>query len=116
MQPTPPLSRAIRRLALTTKQANKGFYKGNRTGSMGRHTKHGGYVVEWSKVRTYVVPPEFKTFKVKPRAFPTTIFYHYILQVMEKQGNSPIIEGRRYFWGHFDIMLTSGYGCSLHRS
>lgn len=34
----------------------KGFYKGNRTGSMGRHTKHGGFVIDWKKVRTYVVP------------------------------------------------------------
>ncbi|TDZ44724.1 54S ribosomal protein L27 [Colletotrichum trifolii] len=41
---------------LTTKDVNKGFYKGNRTGSMGRHTKHGGYMVDWSKVRTYIVP------------------------------------------------------------
>jgi large subunit ribosomal protein L41 len=23
---------------------------------MGRHTKRGGYLVDWNKVRTYVVP------------------------------------------------------------
>ena len=56
MHPTAPLCRAIRRLPLNTKQAGKDFYKGNRTGSMGRHTKWGGYVVDFKKVRTYVCP------------------------------------------------------------
>lgn len=56
MQPTQPLGRALRRLALTTKQANKGFYKGTGSGSMGAHTKWGGYKIDWEKVRTYKVP------------------------------------------------------------
>lgn len=64
MRPTEVLLRRLRRLALTTKQANKGFYKGTGTGSTGRHTKHGGYVIEWEKVRTYVAPPNLKTFNV----------------------------------------------------
>lgn len=54
--PTQPLGRALRRLALTTKQANKGFYKGTGSGSMGSHTKWGGYKIDISKVRTYKVP------------------------------------------------------------
>lgn len=56
MHPTPILNRAIKRLALNTKQAGKDYYKGTGTGSMGRHTKYGGYVIEWKKVRTYVCP------------------------------------------------------------
>ncbi|CZT24903.1 related to ribosomal protein YmL27 precursor, mitochondrial [Ramularia collo-cygni] len=56
MQPTPVLQRAIRRLALTTKQGPHNYYKGNRTGAMGKHTKWGGYQIDWSKVRTYVCP------------------------------------------------------------
>ena len=56
MHPTAPLFRSIRRLALNTKQAGKDYYKGNRTGSMGRHTKWGGYIVDYKKVRTYVCP------------------------------------------------------------
>ncbi|KAF4555039.1 putative mitochondrial ribosomal protein L27 [Elsinoe fawcettii] len=48
--------RATRKLRLTTKQAGKDFYKGTGTGAMGRHTKHGGYTIDWKKVRTYVVP------------------------------------------------------------
>jgi large subunit ribosomal protein L41 len=53
-----------RHLKLTTKDVGRGFYKGNRTGSMGRHTKYGGYVIEWSKVRTYVVPKDLPQFEV----------------------------------------------------
>jgi large subunit ribosomal protein L41 len=60
MQPTASfLARSttgIRRLRLTTKMVNGGYYKGTGSGSMGRHTKHGGYKIDWNKVRTYVVP------------------------------------------------------------
>jgi hypothetical protein len=56
MHPTAPLFRSIRRLALNTKQAGKDYYKGNRTGSMGSHTKYGGYIVDPKKVRHYVCP------------------------------------------------------------
>ena len=31
---------------------------------MGSHTKHGGYIIDWDKVRTYVVPENLKDFKV----------------------------------------------------
>ncbi|KAF1813946.1 hypothetical protein P152DRAFT_506710 [Eremomyces bilateralis CBS 781.70] len=63
--PTMPLSRALRRLALTTKRARKGFYKGTGTGSMGHFNQHADgrprfpfaiYRVDYSKVRTYVRP------------------------------------------------------------
>jgi large subunit ribosomal protein L41 len=64
MRPTQFLFRRLRRLALTTKQTNKGFYKGTGTGSTGRHTKHGGYIIEWEKVRTYAVPFNLKDFSV----------------------------------------------------
>ncbi|KAK8069750.1 mitochondrial ribosomal protein L27-domain-containing protein [Apiospora phragmitis] len=59
-------AKAFRKLPLTTKDANKGFYKGTRTGSMGHHTKFGGYVIDWQKVRTYVVPPGLDLFKLSP--------------------------------------------------
>lgn len=64
MQPTAPLCRRLRRLALTTKMVNNGYYKGTGSGSMGRHTKHGGYVIDLRKVRTYVVPEGLQNFKV----------------------------------------------------
>lgn len=66
MKPTLALSRRISRLALTTKQTNKGFYKGTGSGSMGEHTKYGGYIIDWDKVRTYVPPKISKDFKLTP--------------------------------------------------
>ncbi|KAI9839427.1 MAG: hypothetical protein M1837_002076 [Sclerophora amabilis] len=66
VQPTQPLFKRLRRLALTTKQVNGGYYKGNRTGSVGRHTKYGTYRIDWSKVRTYVVPEGLKDFNLTP--------------------------------------------------
>lgn len=67
MQPSPVLQRAIRRLALTTKQGPHNYYKGNRTGAMGRHTRFGGYIIDWRKVRTYVCPDLSE--------FPVRIFF-----------------------------------------
>lgn len=64
MRATAALWKRPARHALNTKQANKGFYKGTGTGSTGRHTQHGGYIIEWEKVRTYVVPKDLKDFKV----------------------------------------------------
>jgi hypothetical protein len=63
MRPTLSLAIKFRKLRLTTKDVKKGFYKGNRTGAMGRHTRHGGYIIEWAKVRTYAVP-DLEGFKV----------------------------------------------------
>lgn len=64
MKATAPLCSRVRRLPLITKQVSNGFYKGTGSGAMGRHTKHGGYVIEWKKVRTYVVPEQLKECKV----------------------------------------------------
>ncbi|KAE9993907.1 hypothetical protein Vi05172_g10909 [Venturia inaequalis] len=63
-QPTLPLGRALRRLALTTKQGPKDYYKGTGSGSMGQHTKFGGYQINYSKVRTYV-PPNYENEDLK---------------------------------------------------
>ena len=65
MKPTQALLKRVARHALNTKQANKGYYKGTGSGSMGRHTKHGGYIIEWDKVRTYVAPKNLDNFKVR---------------------------------------------------
>jgi hypothetical protein len=61
--PTAPLLKGasgLRRLALTTKMTNKGYYKGNRVGSMGRITKFGNFHIDYAKVRTYIVPQTYK--------------------------------------------------------
>ena len=68
-KPTQPLYKRLRRLALTTKQVNGGYYKGTGSGTMGQHTKYGGFVIDWRKVRTYIVPQDLKDFKVRKYAF-----------------------------------------------
>ena len=49
----------FRRLPLTSKQGHH-FYKGNRVGALGRHTNRGRYEIDYSRVRTYVVPKNLK--------------------------------------------------------
>ena len=57
------------RLRLTTKQVGFGYYKGNRTGSMGHFLKpKSTYQIDWRKVRTYVVPEDLDKFKVSKPA------------------------------------------------
>ena len=60
-----PSSPLLARLRLTTKQVNGGYYKGNRTGSMGYFDKKGNYVIDWKKVRTYVAPDNLEEFNVR---------------------------------------------------
>ena len=53
------------RLRLTTKQVNGGYYKGNRTGSMGSHTEYGHYIIDYRKTRHYKMP-DLKNFELTP--------------------------------------------------
>lgn len=76
MRPTQQLLKKYRHLRLTTKDINKGYYKGNRTGTIGTHTKHGGFIVDYSRVRTYVVPQGLKDFKVRLSACYDTDCIH----------------------------------------
>jgi large subunit ribosomal protein L41 len=54
------LARAARKLKLTTKQANKGFYKGTRSGNVGHFSYNPKrwyiYEIDYAKVRTFVKP------------------------------------------------------------
>lgn len=54
-----------RRLAMTGKRGRQ-FYKGTRTGNVGRITKHGKFIVNWDKVRTYVVPAGLEACTLRP--------------------------------------------------
>ncbi|KAJ1966959.1 60S ribosomal protein L27, mitochondrial [Dimargaris xerosporica] len=58
------LFRGASRQPMTGKRGHN-YYKGTGTGSTGRHTQKGGYFIDWSKVRTYVVP-DMTGFKLKP--------------------------------------------------
>ncbi|KAF1957062.1 hypothetical protein CC80DRAFT_444484 [Byssothecium circinans] len=55
-KPTPTLQKMLRRLPLSTKQAGKEYYKGNRIGSMGIIDKYGRFHPDFSKIRTFVYP------------------------------------------------------------
>ncbi|KAJ4350884.1 hypothetical protein N0V95_004332 [Ascochyta clinopodiicola] len=55
-KPTPALQGTIRRLPLSTKQAGREYYKGNRVGSMGTINRYGNFTPDWNKIRTYVFP------------------------------------------------------------
>ena len=44
------------RLRFTTKGVARGFYRGNRTGSLGAHNEYGGYLIDWRKTSHYNVP------------------------------------------------------------
>jgi len=74
---TAPLYKALRRLRLTTKQAANegGYYKGNRTGSMGWHTKHARYIIDLRKVRTFVPPIETEESALLTPFVPRTMKY-----------------------------------------
>lgn len=47
-----------KRLPLTTKQGNKNYYKGTGSSGNGKLNKSGIYVMNWEKVRTFVVPSD----------------------------------------------------------
>ncbi|KAI8068012.1 mitochondrial ribosomal protein L27-domain-containing protein [Gongronella butleri] len=49
------LPRGAKRLQLTAKRGHN-YYKGTGSGAMGRHTKKGGYMIDWARVRSFVVP------------------------------------------------------------
>lgn len=70
-KPTQALCRRYRKLRLTTKDINKGYYKGTRTGRMGTHDKWGGYKIDYSLVRTYAVPKDLDDFPVRTRPLQT---------------------------------------------
>ena len=55
-KPTLALQKMLRRLPLSTKQAGKEYYKGNRVGKLGTITRYGNFTPDWSLIRTYVYP------------------------------------------------------------
>ncbi|KAL1982625.1 hypothetical protein VTN96DRAFT_1060 [Rasamsonia emersonii] len=90
VKPSQPM---MARLRLTTKQVNGGYYKGTRSGSMGFFAKNGSYVIDWKKVRTYVVPEKLKDFKLTPfvtKAMPPTRSKY--TKDIEKNGRTITVE------------------------
>lgn len=62
--------RGSKRHPLTTKQGNKNFYKGTGSSGYGKSNKNGTYIMNWEKVRTYVVPAELNTTELKALVSP----------------------------------------------
>ncbi|EGV66075.1 60S ribosomal protein L27, mitochondrial [Yamadazyma tenuis] len=61
-----------KRQALTTKQGNKNYYKGTRSSGIGKLNNAGNYMVDWTKVRTYVVPADISSVSFKPLVSPNS--------------------------------------------
>lgn len=57
--------RGSKRHPLTSKQGNKDFYKGTRSSGIGFLDKHAKYIVNWDRVRTYVVPADLNSTPLK---------------------------------------------------
>ena len=66
-KPDPPLysKSRVKRFPMTTKRANKNYYKGNGCRTEGRHTAKGGYIVD-KEMCTELVVPDLTGFKLKP--------------------------------------------------
>ncbi|KAK3816655.1 MAG: mitochondrial ribosomal protein L27-domain-containing protein [Benniella sp.] len=58
------IMRGASRQPLSSKRG-RNHYKGTGSGPMGRHTKRGGYMIEWERVRSFVVP-DLTDFKLLP--------------------------------------------------
>lgn len=65
-------TRGSKRHPLTTKQGNKHYYKGTGSSGYGKLNKNGTYIMNWQKVRTYVVPTDLQTSELRPLVSPNT--------------------------------------------
>lgn len=68
--------RGSKRHPLTSKQGNKHYYKGTGSSGYGRLNAAGTYVVDWKKVRTYVVPADLNTTDLKALVSPNVPEIH----------------------------------------
>ncbi|KAJ3254076.1 hypothetical protein HK103_007537 [Boothiomyces macroporosus] len=92
------LLRGAARKPLTSKQGNKNFYKGKRSGRMGHWTRKGHYIVEETQKRTFVIP-ELVDFKltpfVSPKANETYRNKHVVADYFEEYYNPGLDEDIR---------------------
>lgn len=69
-----------KRHPLTTKQGNKHYYKGTGSAGYGKLNQYGQFIVDWAKVRTYVVPADLHSTDLKALVSPHTpqIYQKYV--------------------------------------
>ena len=67
VKPDPPIynKSRVKRMPMTTKRANKNFYKGNGCRTEGHRTHKGGFILNPEMV-TELVVPDLTHFKLKP--------------------------------------------------
>lgn len=81
-----------KRWPLGTKQGNKNFYKGTGSSGIGRWTRKGRYLINWGKVRTYVVPSALNDTALKPLVCETTPMVRHHFKGYEKGA----VDGKLY--------------------
>ncbi len=91
MQKTTQLLGAVRK-PLTSKHGNKNFYKGNRSGLMGRFTTRGNFIPEKHRQRNFVIP-NLEGFKLSPFVSPKVERTYYKNDLKDYfQGESELIK------------------------
>ncbi|CAK7905758.1 54S ribosomal protein L27, mitochondrial [[Candida] anglica] len=94
-----------KRHALTTKQGNKNFYKGTGSSGIGKLNSRGLYIVDWSKVRTYVVPPPNPELKALVSASTPEILQKFV-------GYKDQFKDPEYTWDSIVNFIENGEGYS----
>lgn len=92
-----------KRHPLTTKQGNKTFYKGTGSAGYGKLNSAGHFIIDWNKVRTYVVPTGMNTTSLKCFVSPNTP------QIMQKFKGYP--EGFKdpdFAWNNIKKFIEDG--------
>lgn len=83
------LKSGSKRHPLTTKQGNKHYYKGTRSTGIGHLDSRGRYHIDWSKVRTYVVPSGLNTTNLKALVSPNSPQFIQKVEGYEDSFKSP---------------------------
>lgn len=94
-----------KRHALTTKQGNKNFYKGTRSSGIGRLNNQGVYIMDWSKVRTFVVPPRVPELKALVSPHTPQVAQKFI-------GYTDLFKDPDYTWDSIVSFIEKGDGYS----
>lgn len=95
-----------KRHPLTTKQGKHNFYKGTRSSGVGKLNNQGQYIVDWTKVRTYVVP-SFGNLGLKPLVFERSP------EITQKfEGYPQRFQDPQLAWDNIKTFIEKGVGYS----
>lgn len=92
-----------KRHPLTTKQGNKTFYKGTGSAGYGKLNSAGHFIIDWKKVRTYVVPADLHTTNLKSLVLPDAP------QIMQKfRGYEDGFKDPEFAWQNIKTFIEYG--------